>query len=463
MTADAYRALSFWHDSLPEGSLVARPPLDGATTADVVIVGGGYTGLWTAYYLAKAQPDLDVLVVESEVCGFGASGRNGGWATHEVAVRRDRMAARHGRDQVLRFLKAVAAAVDEIGRVSAAEGIECDYAKGGTITFATNQAQVERLKELVDHEHSWGHTEDDFRWLEPDEADRVARSPRSLGAVFTPHCAAVHPAKLVRGLADVVERLGVRIAEGTKALELRPGRVVTDRGEVRAPIVLNCTEVFNVELPGMRRRYAPLYTLMVATEPIDDEAWRQIGMDTRPTFDDGRHLIVYGQRTADGRFAFGGRGAPYHFGSKLDPAFDRDPAIHGAVEDSLRWLFPQVADARVTHRWGGAVALPRDWQASLALDRATGMGYAGGYVGTGVAASSLAGRTLADLVLERDTELVGLPWVGHRSPTWEPEPLRWAGINFGRRILAPMADASEARSGKPSRVVGGLLRVLTGR
>jgi glycine/D-amino acid oxidase-like deaminating enzyme len=460
---DHYRSLSFWHDSLPDDDLTPRAPLDGAASADVVIVGGGYTGLWTAYYLAKAQPDLDVVVLESEVCGFGASGRNGGWATQEVAVRREKMAARHGRDGVVALLRELCDAVDQIGRVAAAEGIDCDYAKGGTVTFATNPAQVESLKDRIAHEHEWGFGEGDFRWLSPAETESIARSPRSLGSVFTPHCAAVHPAKLARGLARVVEGLGVRIYEETRVTSIGPGGVQTERGTVAAPAVLNCTEVFTVELPGMRRRYAPLYTLMIATEPLDDSTWAEIGMETRPTFDDGRHLIVYGQRTADGRFAFGGRGAPYHFGSRLSPEFDRDDAIHDAVEGVLRWMFPQMGEARITHRWGGAVALPRDWQASIGFDRTTGVGYAGGYVGTGVAASNVAGRTLADLVLGLDTDLVHLPWVGHRSPRWEPEPFRWVGINLGRRLLAPAADASEARTGKPSRFLGGALRFLTGR
>jgi glycine/D-amino acid oxidase-like deaminating enzyme len=293
------------------------------------------------------------------------------------------------------------------------------------------------------------------------ETSRWARSERSLGSVYTPHCAAVHPAKLARGLAVAAERAGVTIYEGSPVESIEPGLVRTGRGEIRAPTVLQCTEAFSVGLPGGKRRVIPVYSLMIATEPLPSSAWEAIGFEQRPTFNDARHLIIYGQRTADGRFAFGGRGAPYHFGSAIDPDFEREPVTHQRIEAVLRHLFPQLGDASVTHAWGGAVAVPRDWTAAVVFDPSTGFGFAGGYVGAGVTASNLAGRTLSDLVLRRDTDLTHLPWVGHRNRRWEPEPLRYLGANLGRS-LAPMADRAEARSEKPSRVLGGLLRLLTG-
>jgi glycine/D-amino acid oxidase-like deaminating enzyme len=258
-----------------------------------------------------------------------------------------------------------------------------------------------------------------------------------------------------------VERRGVRLFERTTARVIEPGRVITDRGVVRAPTVLRCVEAFEPGLGDARRRLAPVYSLMIATEPLPPEVWAEIGLSNRETFHDGRHLVIYGQRTADGRFAFGGRGAPYHFGSTIDPAFEQDPATHADLSRTLRWLFPQIGDARITHTWGGAVAIPRDWTASVTFDPATRVGRAGGYVGAGVTPSNLAGATLADLVLGRDTDRTRLPWVGHRSPDWEPEPLRWLGINLGR-ILAPLADRREFASGRPSVLLGGLIERLTG-
>jgi glycine/D-amino acid oxidase-like deaminating enzyme len=352
--------------------------------------------------------------------------------------------------------------VDEVGKVAAAEGIECHFHKGGILTFATNTAQFVALHNLIQHERSWGFGQDDFRWLGPNELSESARVAGSQGALYTPHGAALHPARLARGLARVVEALGVSIFERTRAEAIEPKTVLTNRGVVTADAVLRCTEAFTVELAGQSRTYIPVYSLMIATEPLPPDFWDSVGFDDRPTFNDARRLIIYGQRTIDGRLAFGGRGARYHFGSKLDPSYEREPSVHDAVERILRDLFPELGNSAVTHRWGGAVAVPRDWQPSVGFDKETGMGHAGGYVGDGVAASNLGGRTLADLVLERETDLVRLPWVGHRSKPWEQEPLRWIGVNAASRLV-PAIDRGEARSGRPSRVMSGALKLLTGR
>jgi glycine/D-amino acid oxidase-like deaminating enzyme len=220
---------------------------------------------------------------------------------------------------------------------------------------------------------------------------------------------------------------------------------------VRAERVIRATEGYTATLEGERRRLIPVYSLIIATEPLPAEVWEQIGLRRRETFSDYRHLIIYGQRTADDRLVFGGRGAPYHFGSRIRPSYDRVPRVFDGLHETLVDLFPVLKGARITHRWGGALGIPRDWTASVGLDRATGLGWAGGYVGDGVTTTNLAGRTLADLVLERDTDLTRLPWVGHRSPSWEPEPLRWLGVNAGLRGMT-WADAEEARTGKQSRV-----------
>jgi glycine/D-amino acid oxidase-like deaminating enzyme len=266
--------------------------------------------------------------------------------------------------------------------------------------------------------------------------------------VHTPECAVLHPGRLVRGLARVLDRSTV-LHERTTVRAVAPGRVVTDRGTVRAPVVVRATEGYTRDLAGQRRALAPVYSLVLATEPLPDRVWRRIGLRERETFTDLRHLIVYGQRTADGRMVFGGRGAPYHLGSRIAPGFDRDPRVFARLHEALVDLFPVLDGVRVTHRWGGPLGIPRDWCASVGLDRSTGLGWAGGYVGDGVSTSSLAGRTLADLVLGRDTELTALPWVGHRSPTWEPEPWRWLGINAGLRAMS-LADREERLTGRPS-------------
>ena len=456
-----YRTISLWHDTLPEGDPAPRSPLDGSIDVDVAIVGAGYTGLWSAYYLTELQPDLRVAVIEADIAGYGASGRNGGWVSGEFSMQRDRFEARHGREAVAATFRAVFASIDEIGRVAEAEGIDCHFAKGGSIDLATSPPQLERLRSVVAREGRLGFGEDDFRLLDEDETRDRVRTERAIGSLFTPHCAVVHPARLVRGLAEAVERRGVAIYERTRAVSVAPGIVHTDRGDVGADAVLSCLEAFQARMPGSRRAVAPVYSLMIATAPLEDRVWDDIGLENRETFHDDRHLVIYGQRTADGRFAFGGRGAPYHFGSSIRPEHEQDPATHRAIDRVLRWLFDRIGDVPVTHTWGGAVAVPRDWTSSVSFDPGTRIGRAGGYVGAGVTPSHLAGRTLADLVLGRDTARTHLPWVGHRSPRWEPEPLRWAGINLGRS-LAPAVDSVEFRTGRPSRVAGGLLELLTG-
>ncbi len=278
--------------------------------------------------------------------------------------------------------------------------------------------------------------------LSPAEAGQRLRATRTLGATYTPDCAAIHPGRLVRGLAEVVTRRGVALHERTPALSIEPGVVRTPRGSVRAPYVVRATEGFTPRLPGLERAVVPVYSLIVATEPLSPEVWDEIGLAQRETFSDHRHLIIYGQRTADDRLVFGGRGAPYHLRSRISPAFDRDPRVFAALHATLLDLFPVLAGTRFTHAWGGPLGIPRDWCASVGLDRGTGLAWAGGYVGDGVSTTNLAGRTLRDLILGRSTELTALPWVGHRSPSWEPEPLRWLGINAGLRAMT-LADAEE--------------------
>jgi glycine/D-amino acid oxidase-like deaminating enzyme len=449
-TLTPYRSLSLWHDTAGE-DWTPRPALPGPTSCDVVVVGAGFTGLWTAYYLRRADPGLRVVVLEAEVAGFGASGRNGGWCSALFATDWDRLVAQSSAAEALRLHRAMQDTVTEVGRVVAAEGIDADYQRGGTVTLARTPVQLTRLRDQVALARARGFLEDDERLLDATEARQLLAARDVVGGAFTPHCAAIHPAKTVRGLARVAESLGVTVHEQTRVRSIAPGRVDTDHGTVRAEVVVRATEGYTALLPGERRTLAPVYSLMIATEPLPDELWAQIGLAERPTFTDGRHLIIYGQRTADGRLAFGGRGAPYHFGSRVRRSYDAEPRVFADLERVLRTMLPQVGDARITHRWGGCLGIARDWATSVGLDRSTGLAWAGSYVGDGVATTNLAGRTLADLVTGADSDLVTLPWVGHRSRSWEPEPLRWLGINAGLRAMG-VADAEEERTGRPSRV-----------
>jgi glycine/D-amino acid oxidase-like deaminating enzyme len=421
--------ISFWHaagEAPPR-----RPPLPGDRRADVCIVGAGFTGLWAAWYLKRARPQLDVVVLEREAAGYGASGRNGGWLSSRFEGSRERMAAVHGREAVLALQRTMQATVDEVIGVCAAEGIDADVVKHGVLRIARGDAQLGRLRAGVAEDRAWGLGPDDL--VELDGAALAARV-RVAGAragVWSPHCARIQPAKLVRGLAAAVERLGVPIHEGTTVRELRPGAAaVSDRGTVRAPLVLSCLEGFTASLRGQRRTWLPLNSAIVVTEPLPAETWARIGWEGAELLGDEAHAYVYAQRTADGRIALGGRGVPYRYGSRTDRDGRTQRRTLAQLTRMLHALFPAAAGAPIAHAWCGVLGVPRDWSPLVRIDRASGLGIAGGYVGNGVATANLAGRTLRDLALDHDTELTRLPWVGRTTRRWEPEPLRWLGAQL---------------------------------
>ncbi|MFC1413685.1 NAD(P)/FAD-dependent oxidoreductase [Streptacidiphilus sp. N1-12] len=471
-TATANGSVSFWYSAI--GLPTPRPALDGSAEADVCIVGGGYTGLWTAYYLKKAVPGLRITVLEQRFCGYGASGRNGGWLYNGFAGR-GAFARQYGKPGAIAMQQAMDATVDEVIAVCAAEGIEADIVKGGVLEVARTPAQLERLRAYVENEHSFGET--DQLLLGPAETAQRIAVAGALGGSWTPHGARIQPAKLVQGLARVVEALGVTVHEDTTVTEIVPGgsgapaRAVTARGTVSARFVLRATEGFTAALRGEKRSWLPMNSSMVVTEPLPASFWEAVGWSGRETLGDMAHAYMYAQRTADDRIALGGRGVPYRFGSRTD----NDGTTPQRTVDQLRQIvtdfFPAAGSAagevRIDHAWSGVLGVPRDWCSTVDLDRATGLGLAGGYVGSGVSTTNLAARTLRDLVLRElgsgsDTALTGLPWVGHRVRAWEPEPLRWIGVHGmyaayyaadrqergGRAGTSPIAKAADVVSGR---------------
>ena len=448
-------ARPLWWDGIPPAH---RSPLTGDTTVDVCIVGAGFTGLWSAYYLLQADPALSVLVVDAEHVGFGASGRNGGWVSALYPTPPERLAAAHGVDAARDQYAALRESVREVGRVVAAEGIDCGFHRGGTVVVARSRAQLARAQDEVEHSAHWG--------LGTELLDRGAAMERlaatgTLGATYNPHCARVHPRRLVNGIASAVERLGGQISENTRVTAIEPGMARTAGGPIiHAHNIIRATEAWTSHLPGSTRRVAPVYSLIVATEPLSADKWLRIGLADAETFSEHRHVIVYGQRSIDDRLVFGGRGAPYHFRSGIRPEFDEDRKVFETLRSALRQMFPVLSDVRFTHAWGGALGIPRDWQPGVGFDPATGLGWSGGYVGDGVALSNLGGRTVAELVTGHRTGIADLPWVQHRSRSWEPEPLRWLGINAGLQV-ATLADREERLTHRPARL-GRLLSALTG-
>ena len=267
--------ISFWHRQI--GIAPPREPLDGSRTVDVAIAGGGYTGLWTAYYLKRARPELEIAVLEREFCGFGASGRNGGWVSSAFAGSREAMAQSHGRDRVVALQRQMQAAVDEVLAVARDEGIDADLIKPGMLRVARGMSQLNRIRRQVAEDRSWDLTEDDVRLLDMAETESRIHVAGAGGAEFIPHCARSHPAKLVTGLARVVEGLGVRLYEDTTVTSIEPGIARTDRGDVRAGSVLTCLEGFTASLPSHRRSVLPLNSAMVVTDPLPDRMWDEIG------------------------------------------------------------------------------------------------------------------------------------------------------------------------------------------
>ena len=451
--------VSFWYADI--GLPYRRAALAGDRTADVAIIGAGYTGLWTAYYLKQAMPTLDVLVIEKDFAGFGASGRNGGWLTGGFAWNHKRYLETSSEQAVRAMVEAMNGTVDEVIRVAGAEGIDADIKRTEELVVATKPAQVGRMRAEVAHRRHWGEEGRVFEMTAADLADRI-RIPGALAAMVVTNVARVQPAKLVRGLAKAVERLGVRIVEGTTVTAFEKGLVTTDHGQVRAPVILRCTEGFTAGLPGRKREWLPLNSAQIATEPLSADIWAQIGWQGHEIVEDFANSYFYCQRTREGRITVGTRGVPYRYGSNLDTNGAPDPETIMRLTALLQRHFPAAAKAKIDHAWCGVLGVPRDWCATVGLDPATGIGWAGGYVGVGVSTSNLAGRTLADLTLRRDTDLVHLPWVNRRVKDWEPEPLRWLGVH-GMYALLNAADRREDRPGAgPSRLAA-LGNWITGR
>lgn len=452
--------VSFWYAEvgLPQ---TRRPPISADTQADVAIIGAGYTGLWTAYHLKRAQPDLNVLVIDKHFAGFGASGRNGGWCMGEFAWNHARYAATSSRAAVLDMVAALEGTVEDIITFCQTYGIDADIQRAEQMLVATNPAQLARMHGEIAHRIHWGEGHRVRALTGAEVAQRIS-IPGALGAMAISGAARIQPAKLVRALAQVVEQMGVRIAEDTAALHYSAGRITTPHGTITAPIILRCTEGFTAQLKGHAREWLPLNSAQIATVPLPAEVWAQIGWEGGELIGDMNNSYCYCQRTADGRITVGARGVPYKFASQIDKNGVPDARTIARLTAVLHRHFPAAASYAIDHAWCGVLGVPRDWCASVGLDAATGLGWAGGYVGVGVSTSYLAGQTLADLALGRTTSRTALPWVNRRPRLWEREPLRYLGVHMMYKLFA-MADRREARFGAgPSRLAD-FANWLTGR
>ncbi|MGY6498813.1 MAG: NAD(P)/FAD-dependent oxidoreductase [Microcella sp.] len=450
--------ISFWMADL--GHVAVGEPLVTDAEADVVIVGAGYTGLWTAYYLAERDPSLAIVVLEQHRVGYGASGRNGGWLTNSITGGHDSYAAKHGVEAVRDFQNELNATVDEVLAVCAREGIDAEATKGGSLLVARNEAQRRRIAKYVAHAEKW--PEEGVIELSAAESRARVNVSDTRGGLWQPHCARIHPAKLAVGLANAVRRRGVRIYENTRVTDITQGLARTEHGTVRARHVLRATEGFTTRLPGKKRDWLPLNSSMIITEPLTDEMWAEIGWQGFETLEDLSHVYAYSQRTPDGRIAIGGRGTPYHWASRFDTDGLTDEATWSSLSALVREWFPVIGDVGIAHTWSGVLGVPRNWRATVQYDAVTGLGAAGGYVGTGVTATNLAGRTLADLVTGAETPITRLPWVGQRTRKWETEPLRWVAtqVIYGAYRYA---DRVEFRGLNRTSGVARIADIISGR
>ena len=427
---------------------------DQRFSTEVVVVGGGYSGLWTSIHLKLADPARSVMVLDANEPGFGASGRNGGWCSALFPVDLDHLAQLHGVDQARRMQAAMNNTVADIGEFITRHRIDCDWALGGTLTVATNPAHENRLHDQVAMFHRYGFEE--VAYLSAAKTTDLVNIHHSRGGLFSPHCAALHPIKLVNGLVQIATSLGVKIVSNARVTTIEPGSITLVGGRrVAADWVVRATEGFTPQLKQDHRAVLPLWSYMVATEPLSEDVWSEIRWESRVTVADGRNMVTYAQRTADNRIAFGGRGIGYPFGSRISSNLDVSPRVHRQIINTMHEMFPATRPARITHCWGGALAVPRDWHPSVTIDHQRRLVTLGGYSGDGVAASHLAGRTAVALMTSSDDDITSLPWVNHHSPKWEPEPFRWLGVNALSR-LPELADRIERRTQKPARRINAI-------
>jgi glycine/D-amino acid oxidase-like deaminating enzyme len=442
-----YGELSYWLETA--GSLAPRARLEQSTHADVAILGAGFTGLWTAYSLLRRDPGLRVVVVEREIAGFGASGRNGGWCSSELNAGIDVLRQRFGLEGAQAVHQAMRQTVDEVGDVCRREGIDAQYRKGGVLRVARGEHQLGSL-EAEKRKYDEAGLPDHYTPLSADALAERVRVTGAVAALHSPECAVVHPGRLVRGLATAVESLGGVIFEQTEAIGYsgKPEPCLrTPSGSVSADVIVLAGEAYLTQLPNLRRLLLPVYSLIVLTEPIDPSEWAEIGWAGHECMADMRLTVDYLSRTLDGRVLFGGRGAPYNFGSTIKGETEHHEATHQMLRRMLVEWFPTLQGVRFSHAWGGVLGVPRDIIPTFSFDRSTGIAMAAGYAGHGVATANLAGRVLADLITGADTELTRLPLVNHRSPSWEPEPLRWLGVRTVQLGLARV-DARAERTGR---------------
>jgi glycine/D-amino acid oxidase-like deaminating enzyme len=446
-----YRQTSFWLASTAD-DLTARKPLEGHLSVDVAILGGGYSGLWTAYYLLRDNPGMEVAVLEKDICGFGASGRNGGWCSVKFPVDADALERRVGTERARRTILAMHDSADEVGRVAAMEGIDAHYRNTGVLSLARGDAQLPAIHAVFNTYEKLGLGSEN-RLLSASEAHELIHATNVSGGLLSTRGASVHPGNLVRGLARAIEKRGGVIYEGSEVMKITAGArasLATASGSILARrAIVAAGEAYLTQLPPFKRELLPMSSMIVVTEPLTTAQWEQIGWQGGQSVASQSNTKNYLTRTLDGRILFGSRGAPYHFGSQIPDSAHKDERTYAKMRSTLREWFPVLEQARFTHAWGGYLGVPRDWMPTVNYDPSSKLARLYGYTGRGVSSTNLAARLVAGLISGRSSGLEDLPMHRANSPAWEREPLRWAAVRYVQSAFARIDEAETAQCRPP--------------
>ncbi|HET7276036.1 MAG TPA: FAD-binding oxidoreductase [Longimicrobiaceae bacterium] len=446
-----YSDVSYWLDEL--GEIEPRPSVEGDAEFDVAIIGGGLSGLWTAYYLLRKSPGIRVAVLEAQVCGFGAAGRNGGWCNATaLGLSPAGMVRKWGRESARQTILTLRQTLDEIREVTVREGLDVGLVRQGVLRVAHGDAEVPSIDRSMAVIERLGLI-DGHKRLSEHEAREWINMAGVKGGLYDPFVEWVHPALLVRGLANAVERLGGTIHEHSFVTGWQRGtthQLVTAQGRVKAERVILATEAYSIQFSGYRRRLAPMYSFITITEPLSDQQLEAIGWTERFTLSSQSLTVDYISRTSDGRIAVGGRGAPYKYASRISDAQDRDRVCHERLQTMFGDYFPQLHGIRFTHSWGGVLGVPRDWIPNVWYDPADRVGGAMGFTGQGQLVSNLSGRIISDLIVGLNSRESHLPFVDHHSRNWEPEPFRWLGVRAVQHGLNRIQSHAELTGRAPS-------------
>ncbi len=422
MTFEDFREKSYW---MTTREYTPNRPLQGHRDVDIAIIGGGFTGLSAAYFLKQDNPGASVALLESQVIGYGASGRNGGFSMTLFGLTLSITALRFGKEKAKEAHLYMEQAVDLLRDLVKKNRIDCDYEHPGFLRVATSEKYRARIQHEIELVHKLGIGGID--WIERDAVRKEVNSDLYLGAWREPRCGILNPAKLAWGWKKVIGGLKVEVYEETPVTEMRRerGRILltTPGGTVSAKKLVLATNAYSHLIPALKRKQVPVWTHIVLTEPLKKKHFKEIGWQNRQGIEDARNLVHYYRLTADNRILMGGRDVSLSYGSDMD--HDRNDATFRGLEDDVRNLFPALREIGFTHRWGGPVSVPVDMAPALGCLGGKDIVYSLGCVGHGVSMTHLNGRTIADLIQEKKTPLTEVFFVNRSTIPWPPEPLRF--------------------------------------